>query len=213
MKAIPVTLCDSVLFDLDGTLWDASVACAKAWTQAMNDVGYAEFVVTSDEVRRFTGLQVETILADYFPHVTLARRPVLLDRYWKRENEVMGKLGGQLYPRTEEVLTELRQTHALFIISNCLEGYVENFFRLTGLEELFDGWESFGRSGRPKTENIAAIIERHDLQFPVYVGDTYHDAKAAEASKVPFVFAEYGFGEVAAPRHSIRAIEDLLHLL
>jgi len=108
---------------------------------------------------------------------------------------------------------ELHDSHQLFIVSNCLDGYIENFFRLTGLGPLFDGWESLGRTGKPKAENIASVVKEHELQFPVYVGDTAHDAEAAEAGKVPFVFANYGFGVVESPRHSIRTIRELLQLL
>jgi len=212
MKHIPVRPCDSVLFDLDGTLWDASHACALAWTESLRDVGRSE-TVTQKDVRRFTGLQIDTILTDFFPSVQPELYPVLLQRYQIRESEILESQGGELYAGTEDVLWELSRTHRLFIVSNCLAGYVETFFRHTGLESLFDDWESLGRTGKPKAANIATIIERHQLQFPVYIGDTAHDAEAAETSKVPFVFAQYGFGSVEDPRHSITALAELLNLL
>jgi phosphoglycolate phosphatase len=40
---------DSIIFDLDGTLWDAAEACAKAWNEALKQMGNAQGHVV-DEV-------------------------------------------------------------------------------------------------------------------------------------------------------------------
>ena len=61
------------------------------------------------------------------------------------------------------------------------------------LDEVQTG---IGRTGKPKSENIKLIVERNNLQNPVYVGDTQWDCDAATAAGVPFIFAAYGFGKV-----------------
>lgn len=48
----------------------------------------------------------------------------------------------------------------------------------------------------PKSENIKLIIERNNLKDAIYVGDTELDMEATFAAGIPFVFAEYGFGNV-----------------
>ncbi len=204
---------DSVLFDLDGTLWDASSACAEAWTASLGLMGRSDLAVTAAQARSFTGLPIETIFSRFFPTVGRNLLPRLLEIYQQQEAELMRSQGGQLYPGTEDVLKVLHQSHRLFIVSNCFDGYIENFFRLTGLQSVFESYESLGRTGKPKAENIALVIRRHILGSPVYVGDTVHDAEAAKKNQIPFVFAAYGFGKVEAPNHSISNMGDLLKLL
>ena len=200
---------DSVLFDLDGTLWDASPACAQAWTESLATVGHPEITVTPAYARRFTGLSMGEILNLFFPSVPPELHADLSKCYRLMEELFMRAQGGSLYPDTDAVLRSLQQTRRLFIVSNCLEGYIENFLRLTGLASVFAGFESMGHTGRSKADNIASVIEVHGLRHPVFVGDTAQDAEAAESNRLPFVFAAYGFGSVPDPRFRIGSIRDL----
>ena len=52
-------------------------------------------------------------------------------------------------------------------------------------------------------------MERNGLQNPVYVGDTIWDAEAAKEAGVPFIYAEYGFGEVTEYTDVIHAFSEL----
>lgn len=47
-----------------------------------------------------------------------------------------------------------------------------------------------------KAENIMKIREDNNLSDPVYIGDTIGDFNACRKAGVPFIFAEYGFGQV-----------------
>ncbi len=188
-----------------GTLWDASSACALAWTQTLEDLGHSERKVSAAEVRAFTGLTFESILGEFFPGLRSIRSSEVLERYQRNESEVMKSVGGTLFPGVEAVLRRLAEARRLFIVSNCLDGYIENFLSRTGLEAVFEGYESLGRSGTSKAGNIASVIRDFGLLFPIYVGDTVHDAEAAAKNQIPFVFAEYGFGRVGVSlgRHSL----------
>ena len=52
-----------------------------------------------------------------------------------------------------------------------------------------------------------------NLKNPVYIGDTQGDANAANAANVPFIYAEYGFGEVEVFEDKIESFEDLLNII
>ena len=52
-------------------------------------------------------------------------------------------------------------------------------------------------------------MERNGLKDVVYVGDTQGDADACKAAGVPFVFAEYGFGDVPDAEDRISKISEL----
>lgn len=57
------------------------------------------------------------------------------------------------------------------------------------------------------------LIRRNNLESSVYVGDTQGDYEAALANKLPFVFAEYGFGQVPKAQYSLKRIAGLKNML
>ncbi|MFP3471895.1 hypothetical protein R0J90_17765, partial [Micrococcus sp. SIMBA_144] len=66
-----------------------------------------------------------------------------------------------------------------------------------------------GRTGLSKGENIQLIIERNNLTSPIYVGDTEGDRKAARYARIPFIYAQYGFGQVTEYDDVIEAFPAL----
>jgi phosphoglycolate phosphatase len=48
------------------------------------------------------------------------------------------------------------------------------------------------------------------LQAAVYIGDTATDEAAAKAAGIPFIFAEYGFGQASNADFSIASLKELL---
>ena len=56
------------------------------------------------------------------------------------------------------------------------------------------------------------MIERNDLKSPVYVGDTQGDADSCAKAGVPFIFAEYGLGDVPDAKVRIAHFEELLKI-
>ena len=81
-------------------------------------------------------------------------------------------------------------------MSNSQAGYIEAFLKITGLGDYVTDILSFGDTGNEKDSNIRAIVEKNHLKSPVYVGDTLGDLRASEAAGVPFIFCEYGFGDI-----------------
>ena len=63
-----------------------------------------------------------------------------------------------------------------------------------------------------KAENIMKIREDNHLSDPVYVGDTFGDFNACRKAGVPFIFAEYGFGQVEEPDDRISRPMDLVEI-
>src|SRR5204863_100821 len=84
--------------------------------------------------------------------------------------------------------------HPLFIVSNCQAGYVETFYRWSGLGPCFRDFECWGNTGRTKAENLAMLIARNGLRRTLLVGDTPGDQAAARECGVPFVYVDYGSG-------------------
>ena len=53
------------------------------------------------------------------------------------------------------------------------------------------------------------LMKKNNLNSPVYVGDTQGDADACKMAGIPFIFAEYGFGDVPDAKTRIRTFSDL----
>jgi phosphoglycolate phosphatase len=203
---------DSVIFDLDGTLWDASQAITQAFQAARNSVDYIENEITLAQVQAVTGQPYETVYARLFPSLPADK----LDEYRalcaRQELAAAEQPGGTLYPGLEATLQYLKeQGYRLFIVSNCQVGYVEAFFANSRLEQYFEGHQCFGTKKLPKAENIREVVAQYGLQAPVYVGDTPGDLAASQGAAVPFIFATYGFGRLSPDEAPVR-IDQLAEL-
>jgi phosphoglycolate phosphatase len=187
---------DSIIFDLDGTLWDSSNNVALAWQQAIEQVDYVDEIMTVEKVRSITGLAYNVIFDRLFPYLDTEKRTDLMEICAKVELEILHTKGGELYPSLNETLGYLAAKYKLFIVSNCQTGYIEVFLKLSKMGHYFMGHQCYGTKGNPKSENIKDIVNDYKLAAPVYVGDTMGDYDAATKAGVPFVFADYGFGKV-----------------
>lgn len=199
---------ESIIFDLDGTLWNASATCALAWNHLLKNEGSA-YVMDESTIRGFSGISINDIFSKHLPFIPKDRKEEILNTYKDQELIFMKNHGGILYPAVPAVLEDLAQSFRLFIVSNCLAGYIETFLNHTGLQHLITDFESSGKTGLTKSENIASIIERNKIKETVYVGDTIWDSEAAAVNNIPFIYAAYGFGEVTNPSVSISTFSEL----
>src|SRR6201995_713855 len=187
---------DSIIFDLDGTLWDSTANVAKAWQKAKNEVDYVSLDFTQDVIRSITGMTYKAIFEKLVPELEEERRNDFKSIAARYELETLHTEGGELYPELEATLQYLQSKYKLYIVSNCQSGYIETFFKVTGFEHYFQGHQCYGTKDQPKWENIRDIVNDHDLKAPAYVGDTQGDHDAAGKAGVPFILATYGFGKV-----------------
>ena len=201
---------DSIIFDLDGTLWDASDTCAQAWNRTLSEYyGNGNNSLDADTVRSFSGMKMDDIMEKHFGFISIEEQPEVLKRYKVYENEYIKEYGGKLYPDIQPILKDLAKKYNLFIVSNCLSGYIENFLSFHHLENLFVDFECSGNTSLSKDRNIQMIIKRNQLKNTVYIGDTVWDCEAAAKTGIPFIYAGYGFGKLTDDQTSIRTVKDL----
>ncbi|MBS1524818.1 MAG: HAD family hydrolase [Bacteroidetes bacterium] len=187
---------DSVIFDLDGTLWDSTGNVALAWERARQQVDYVDTPVTVESVRAVTGMAYDLIFEMLLPDMDAEKRDYFKAICAKSEIDTLDELGGDLYPGLMETIQYLASKYKLYIVSNCQNGYIETFLGHCPVADYFLGHQCYGTKGRPKAENIKDIVNDHDLKAPVYVGDTTGDRDSAAKAGVPFIYASYGFGKV-----------------
>ncbi len=212
---------DSILFDLDGTLWDATHAILAAWQEVFRqrpEVVPAE-PVTLECIRYYMGLTNAELGAILFPQLDAEGQLDMMYASCAYENRFLGEHGGILYPMVLETLAHLSTRCPLFIISNCQCGYIEGFLGANGGAPYIEDYECADHTGLEKADNIRLMMERHGLKHPVYVGDTTSDSTAAEKAGIPFIYAKYGFGEafgrgrVTDYRYHIDAFRELASLI
>ncbi|KWX79028.1 HAD family hydrolase [Paenibacillus jilunlii] len=203
---------DSMIFDLDGTLWDSLDVVADVWNRVLSEYKGSIGEVTKEDLRGIMGLQADEAGRKMFPDLDEEAQQKILGQCYEVECVSLAERGGKLFEQLEEVLKVLSAKYKLFIVSNCQAGYIEAFYEYHQLQKYFVDFENPGRTGLSKGENIKLVMERNNLKSPVYVGDTEKDLKAARDAGIPFVFASYGFGEVSDYDYVIHSFEGLLEL-
>ena len=202
-----------IIFDLDGTLWDACAVMSKAWNDYMK-ANQPELVrqgiASTEEIMRRSCGKTMTQLADILlGKVKGKARYTISDACWDYVVGYIGKHGGEPYPGLLETLRDMKSRYHLFIVSNGQAGYIQDFMRLTKTEDLFEDTEDFGTTKLDKGENIRLVMKRNALDRAVYVGDTAMDQEAAIQAGIPFIHAAYGFGKVPDAKVSIRNAGEL----
>ncbi len=188
---------DSIILDVDGTIWDTTPIVAKAWNKAIEKLYPRVPCVTADILKGQFGKTMDIIGRNLFGELTAEEQKKLLDQCCIEEQEALEDNQENItYSGVVETIRELSAKVPLFIVSNCQAGYIELVIKKLGLEDYITDFECFGNNGLPKDKNIRLVVERNALEAPVYVGDTQGDLDACKLAGVPFIWAEYGFGKV-----------------
>lgn len=188
----------NIIFDLDGTLWDSRTTLIESWNLVLNKHKLIEKPLVEDDLNRFMGLLLPDILPILFPTGTPEQFDEILKEIIEHECKTLSVKGGMIYEKVENTLIELSENYDLYIVSNCQDGYIQAFLKFSKFSHFFKDFESAGKTGKNKQENIRLVLERNNLnpKETIYVGDTQTDYDSATANNLNFVFCNYGFGEL-----------------
>lgn len=187
---------DAILFDLDGTLWDATHVTARIWPGVLANHPEIHRAVDLETVQGYMGRTNEELAEILFPELPFEKSYGLMMEASEMENLLLSREGGRLFDTLSETLEALAGAYPLGIISNCQAGYIEAFLSYHGFGSLFRDHICTGDTHCEKWENIRILADRQGYKNPVYVGDTLWDAHAAQKAGIDFLWAAYGFGEV-----------------
>jgi phosphoglycolate phosphatase len=98
---------DSIIFDLDGTLWDSTKAVVKAWHNVLKSYKKIIDPVTMEQLKGIMGLQIKEIGGKLFPYLSEAEQLELMELCCEEERKVILQEGGILYPNLELTLEVL----------------------------------------------------------------------------------------------------------
>lgn len=199
---------NSIIFDLDGTLWDALSPITLAWNIAMKKAN-APYAFSEDTMRSFMGLTPEETGPLAFPGRSFEEQMKLFRLCLNEEIAYLAVHPGKLYPKEKETLALLSKRYSLYLVSNSDKGYVENYLSACQMEAYFSGHVCAGDTGLPKWGNILYIMKKENLTNALYIGDTLKDKNETEKAGIPFIHAAYGFGEIPNYPYRIARLEDL----
>ena len=187
---------NALIFDLDGTLWDASDAVAESFNVKLSQLGLPERI-TGDMMRSQMGKTLEEIAVVFFSNYDRDKAVEIMRACTDYENEYITSHGGRLYPGVREMLEGVRKNGWFCAcVSNCQSGYIEAFISFHQLDGLFDDIECWGNTGNFKDDNIRTVIKRNGIEKAVYAGDTMGDCKSAISAGCEFIHCAYGYGAI-----------------
>ena len=203
---------DAIIFDLDGTLWNTVDSCLKATSFVKEEHSDITRDVTKEQIESAMGKTSDEIVNIYYGYLPREKGKEYANEAFNKNVDNLLKEGGTLYPNTRDTIIKLSKKYKLYIVSNCVKGYIESFLNTSGLKDYFSDYESYGNTLLSKGENIKLVIDRNNLKNPIYVGDTKGDMEASNYAGIPFVYAAYGFGKVEGFDYKINDISELLNI-
>ena len=199
-----------IIFDMDGTLADSSLAIANAINFVRSRLGLPP-------------LDPETVIAKVNdPHLNAAEYFYETDHFQVRHEEWFSEYYTahhqeelRLYPGIRELLSWLKTR-------DCLQAVATNAYRRStletlehlGIRESFDAVASYDDvpRGKPAPDMLLKILE--ELQVSpaeaLFIGDGPRDEMAAEAAGIDFVRVQWGFSD---HHEAVESVEELREML
>ncbi len=204
---------ESIIFDVDGTLWDSRALLADAYNVQLKREGLPADV-TAEKLRPLFG-KTMTLLADgLFPEIPVPERYALMDRCILQMDSHLAQYASPAigYPEIRQTMEVLVKDHRLFIVSNGQKGYPQLAAQKLEIADLITGYLSFGDTGTSKGQTILQLMEQHNIESAVYVGDTQGDLEACREANIPFIWTSFGFGKPEEYWAKADTFADLLNL-
>ena len=204
---------ESLIFDIDGTLWDSRALVAEGYNIQLKEEGLDHLCVTAEDLKPLFGKVMTEIADTILATIPEEKRYDLMERCMATENRYLEENPCHIgYPGVKETVAKLAENYRLFIVSNSQCGYPELCMEKLGLTPYIQGHMCFGDTGTSKGKTIRTLMRKHNIENCAYIGDTQGDYEATVEANVPFVWCTYGFGTPDGYAEKIDRFEDLLNL-
>jgi phosphoglycolate phosphatase len=185
---------DSLIFDMDGTLWDAVDTYANSWNLVFEKLAIKRIIGRND-LMQLMGMEGKKLTKILMPDFDDDKAQGIYMDVNETRRQILPTSGGVMYSGVTEGIKQLATKYKLFILSNCAIGIIPLFISWAGIEDDITDSMAYGQNNMPKHHNMQLLIDKHQLKNPVYIGDTNGDAEQTRMAGIPFIFVAYGFGK------------------
>jgi phosphoglycolate phosphatase len=199
---------DGLIFDIDGTIWNASPASAEGWNLGLEKLGINR-KLSPEHITKVAGHPFEECV-DILLSGLRAKVPGLFDTLNQFETEIVRAEGGEFFDGVQEGIRQLAGEYKIFIVSNCQAWYLDFFLDFSKLRPWLTGFDCYGLSGLPKNEMLLNLKNNHSLFNPVYIGDTAGDEIASKLAGMDFIHVSWGFGKPEGKPKTVNSFPELL---
>lgn len=204
---------ESLIFDIDGTLWDSRALVAEGYNLQLKKEGLQHLSVSADSLKPLFGKVIPEIADILFAELPKEERIPLIQRCTETQDKYLHDNPCHIgYPEVAETFEALSKNHRLFIVSNSELGYPELCMEKLGLTPYIQDHLCFGDTKTSKGETIKTLMKKHHIENAAYIGDTQGDYEATLYAGLPFIWASYGFGNPEGYTLKIDKISDLKNL-
>ncbi len=201
---------DSIIFDLDGTLWNASKASTIGWNAALKSYGLHDTIISEQDMESVTGRPFLDCAKMLLPDVLVTENEELVEAINSNEKIAVESVGGIAYKGVIDSIETLAKRYPLFLVSNCQDWYLNAFWNHIPIGDFFRSSNCYGRSRTSKANMIRGIVDEFGLCNPIYIGDTEGDKQASELAVIDFGYVAYGFGKVENPILEFQTFGELV---
>lgn len=187
---------DTILFDLDGTLFNTADTILNSLKATVKELGLRK--LTEDEINSFIGPPVVASLKRFYPFMTDEEVDNATKAYraYYIEHEL---LKADLFPGMDIVLTTLKENdYKVALATYKLMKCVTILFDYKDVSKYFDSIRgSVAETGQTKTDIMKQAMDDcnvSDLNKVCMIGDTEHDLRGAINLNIPFLGVRYGAG-------------------
>ncbi len=203
----------AVIFDMDGTLWDSTLAIKECWNELGKKIFGPYFFLSAEDIKAQMGKTMDQILKSVVPENESEEKiKEFKDTFLSYELDYLRNgHPGILYENEEETFKALTESgYEIYIVSNCQKGYIECYLSAyPECAKYVKGHLCWGDTLLEKRGSILKIIKNNGVDKAVYVGDTSFDEVETKAASLPFIFASYGFGKAISPDETITNLKEL----
>lgn len=190
-----LSVIDTILIDVDGTLVDSNDAHAHAWVEALAEIGVNK---TFASVRPLIGMGADHLLPSVSPDLAVTREPgqtaarregeIFKDRYLDTIQPMDG---------ARDMLVALKQRHVRCVIATSAGNeQVDALLEIAGVSDLIDARATANDAAEskpaPDIVHAALLAARARLVNSVMLGDTRYDILAAHAAGLPAIALRCG---------------------
>src|ERR1700678_2431489 len=151
---------DSLIFDMDGTLWDAVDTYTESWNMIFKQLNVGR-TIAKEQVLERIGWEGSKIMQVMLPEFDEERRKEIYGDVNNIRRQLLPKNGGVLYDGVLDGLKQLADKYQLFILSNCGKGIIRIFIDWAGIDDYITDEIAYGVNYMPKHHNMKLLADTH----------------------------------------------------